>query len=574
MRRLFNPLREHLHFFFVVTLLTLVMTFPTIVYVFRTDVFWLPTGNSHDVFIKIWDSWYLKQILVGEANLYFTDKMFFPHGVTLAYHPLFLHFALVSNTLQNILPVSNAFSLTFLLSVVFSAFTSYLYLFYVLKDTWIALFGAVVFAFSPHVMAHPNHPDVGFVATLPLILYFFHRGVIENRRAFTIGAGLLTGLNTFVIMYVYICALITLGLYVCAFAWRRWRQKRYWIHVILILLAIAVTSVWRIYPMMQNSQGLGETLAWANVSENSRDLISYFVNYRGALTEFFFSSVLQLPTPESGDSFSFLGFLPPILAAIGLANRATRRRMLPWIGLCLLFLMLRMGSYLSINGITYFNIALPKYYLDRLLPVVFQAFYEPNHFQIGVLLPFALLACYGLTALRQTTSVAVRPWFILLLIAIVALEYYIPVKERVIPQERFAFIDWLAKEDDEQIRLINLPMGRKNSKDYNLYQSISGYPHAEGAISRTPDSAFDYIRSNYALNAWYNQRAVTCGDENRNSYLTALDRLEDDGFSHVVFYRDFYFWKEISDSFRAARPSYRDDYVSIYRMSDLRESCE
>ena len=261
MRRLFILLREHLHFFVVVTLLTLVLTFPTIIYVFRTDVFWLPTGGSHDVFIKIWDSWYFKQILVGEANLNFTDKMFFPHGVTLAYHPLFLHFALVSNTLQNILPVSNAFSLTFLLSVVFSAFTSYLYLFYVLKDTWIALFGAVVFAFSPHVMAHPNHPDVGFVATLPLILYFFHRGVIENRRAFTIGAGMLAGLNTFVIMYVYVCALMTLGLYVCAFAWRRWRQKRYWTHVILILLAIAVTSVWRIYPMVQNFAGLGRDLS-------------------------------------------------------------------------------------------------------------------------------------------------------------------------------------------------------------------------------------------------------------------------------------------------------------------------
>ena len=276
MRRLSILLREHLHFFIVVTFLTLVMTFPTIVYVFRTDVFWLPTGNSHDVFIKIWDSWYLKQVLTGQANLYFTNMMFFPQGVTLEFHPLFLHFALVSNALQNILPVSNAYSLTFLLSVVFSAFSAYLYLFYVLKDTWVSLFGAVVFALSPHVMALRNIPDVGFVATLPLILYLFHRGVIENRRALVIGAGLLAGLNTFVIMYVYVCALMTLGLYVCAFAWRRWRQKRYWTHVILLLLAIAVTSVWRIYPMMQNSQGLGETLAWADASENSRDLTLIF----------------------------------------------------------------------------------------------------------------------------------------------------------------------------------------------------------------------------------------------------------------------------------------------------------
>lgn len=49
-------LRDHLHFILVVTLLTLVMTWPTIVYVFRTDVFWLPTGDSTDIFIHMWMS--------------------------------------------------------------------------------------------------------------------------------------------------------------------------------------------------------------------------------------------------------------------------------------------------------------------------------------------------------------------------------------------------------------------------------------------------------------------------------------------------------------------------------------
>ena len=43
-----NTLRERLHFLVVVTLLTLLMTFPAIVYLFRTDVFWLPTKDSRD----------------------------------------------------------------------------------------------------------------------------------------------------------------------------------------------------------------------------------------------------------------------------------------------------------------------------------------------------------------------------------------------------------------------------------------------------------------------------------------------------------------------------------------------
>ncbi|MCE2471080.1 MAG: hypothetical protein J4G18_04120 [Anaerolineae bacterium] len=48
MPRLLNALREHRHVFIVVILLTLVTTFPTIVYVFKTDVFWHPAGTSLD----------------------------------------------------------------------------------------------------------------------------------------------------------------------------------------------------------------------------------------------------------------------------------------------------------------------------------------------------------------------------------------------------------------------------------------------------------------------------------------------------------------------------------------------
>ena len=57
MRKLGGVLREHRHVIVVVTLLTLVMTFPTIVYVFRTDVFALPAEGSSDVYIKLWDAW-------------------------------------------------------------------------------------------------------------------------------------------------------------------------------------------------------------------------------------------------------------------------------------------------------------------------------------------------------------------------------------------------------------------------------------------------------------------------------------------------------------------------------------
>ena len=87
MQRLRSTFREHLHFIVVVTLLTLIMTFPTVVYVFKTDVFWLPTGGSNDVYIGFWDAWYGKQFLTGQGDRYYSNFIFYPKGVSLSSIP-------------------------------------------------------------------------------------------------------------------------------------------------------------------------------------------------------------------------------------------------------------------------------------------------------------------------------------------------------------------------------------------------------------------------------------------------------------------------------------------------------
>ena len=199
---------------------------------------------------------------------------------------------------------------------------------------------------------------------------------------------------------------------------------------------------------------------------------------------------------------------------------------------------------------------------------------------MGALLPLAVLSCYGLVALRKRYAFAAKPAFVLALVVIVTLEYHIPVEpNRIFPEgngtissERLAFLDWL-KQEDGDIRLINLPMGRKQSKIYNLYQSLSGFPHAEGAISRTPDSAYDYIRANLLLNGWHRSYPIRCDNVEREAYLTALARLQQDGFSHVVHHRRLYAWKNVTDSFKQLDPAYEDDFVAIYRLRDLEASC-
>lgn len=581
MKLVLRWLRENHHFVIVITLLTLVVTFPTIVHVFRADIYWHPGGEHPDSFIKLWDVWYGKLFLSSQADRFYTDLMFYPEGVSLVYHPFLLPHIVIVNALSLVVPLLSAYSLAHLLIIWSSALSAYLYLLWLFKDRWISLFGAIVFGFSPHVVGHPYHPDIAAMATVPLTLFCLHRGINEDRLALVVLAGLLTGLTTVISLYMYICILILLGFFLCAFAKSRWRERRFWLCVMLLGLSIAVSSLWRIVPLMSNSESLGTAIDWHGVDEINSDALSFLVNYGNPFYGRLFEPIAETSIRSHISTTSFLGLLPLLLIGAGLFKTVTRRKMLPWIFLCAVFLILRLGSHLNVKGSAFTDILLPKYYLDQIAPSVFGAFWEVDNFMMGALLPFAVLACFGLVALRKRYDIAANPKFILALALLVAFEYYIPIEtDRVFPvgdgaisEERLAFLDWLNQEDSESIRLVNLPMGRRNSKLYNLYQLLSGYPHSEGAISRTPESAYSYIRGNPLLNAWHNQQPVSCDLIDRQTYLTALAQLEADGFTHVVYHQEFRDWLKISDSFRYLVPAYRDEFVSIFRLSGLRAGC-
>ena len=377
--------------------------------------------------------------------------MFYPEGLSLAFHSFSYPHIFLVNALEIVLPVSNAFSLAYLLNIVICALSAYVYLRWLFRDKWIALLGAVVFGLSPHVVGHPFHVEIALVATIPLAIYCLHRGISEKRRTLIIAAGLLTGLTTTISFYTYVCLMIILGFVFLALAKNRWRDKRFWQCVALLVLTASLSSVWRIYPMAVRSDSIAEALQWSAGTHAYTDAISYIVNHSNP----FFGQLLHSIDLDVGSKqqslTSYLGYLPLLLIGVGLLTKATRRKMAPWLLLCVLFLIMRLGSHLHINGVDFPDILLPKYYLNQLLPIIFTPFWEADRLMMGALLPLAVLTCYGLVALRRRFPSAAKPGLILALVAVVALEYHIPVRtDRIFPagdgtisRERFAFLDWL-----------------------------------------------------------------------------------------------------------------------------------
>ena len=567
-----KTLRNHLPFLVIMPLIIIALTWPTFAHVFDRDGFWLVNDNG-DANMLFWDAWYFERLITGRADYYFTDLLFHPAGVSLAFHNFSLpHMALMA-ALKTFLPPAKAYNLTYLLLAFLNAAAGYVYLNYLFRDKWIALFGAAVFGTGAFIIFRPAHTNIAFIATIPLALYFLHRGLQEKRPRLMLIAGAVFGATAFIGMYTLVCLLVMLGFYLLYFTLKNWKDRRFWLNLGLFLMVLAGFLFLRFYPMLTDPQGLSGALAKNEGKEIGNDLIFNFVNFHHPLTYPILADLFpRLMTNDGWENVVFLGYIPLLLVALAIAKSKNRRRLLPWLILALTFLILRLGSSLTINATNYANIILPKYYLTEALPFLFKPFWAVDNFHAGALLPFAVLSCFGLMTLAQ--AMPARRLLILLLTCLVAFEYYQEQRPFTLPEGRLDFIDWLGQEDEEEsIRLINLPTGSPNSKIYAFYQTFNGYPHAEGRPTRTPARAFDYIEANLLLREWRSGKVYNCLPSNIDEFIAAQAQLLDDGFTHIVLHHDRIHAERIAPNFVTLRAAYSDEFVSIYHIEDLRDIC-
>ena len=203
--RWISGLRNHAHVLLIVPLVVIVMTWPTFARVFDGDEFWLHTAHG-DLWLRIWDAWHIKNVFAGQAELFYTDSMFHPQGLSLAFVHYSLPHALLFIALNNFLPADNVYNLLFMMILCFNAYCTYPLILHLLGDKWIALFGAVVVTVSVPFLFESTIPDLIMIGTIPLSTYFFHRHFGENRWIFAALAGLCAGANR-IYQRLYICHL-------------------------------------------------------------------------------------------------------------------------------------------------------------------------------------------------------------------------------------------------------------------------------------------------------------------------------------------------------------------------------
>ncbi len=565
-------IRSHLPFLIIIPLLIIVMTWPTFIHVFDTSTFWLHTGGN-DRWYKIWEAWHLKRVLAGQADYYFTDTIFHPIGVSLAFHQITLPHAIVFAALQAIMPSDNAYNLCFLLMLLFNASGAYVLLLYLLNDRFASVFGASVFGLSPLLVGGPTLADLILVGTMPLAFYYLHRSVLERRWTYAAFAGLSIGITAFIGLYIYVCLIMSLAIFGVAMALSRWRETSFWLMIAVALGIGGIISSLRFYPMIDDRESLAYGLnKYDGMRDDSYDVVEYFVNTTNPLTYPTLRDILKLsPVRVMGNGY--LGYVPLVLIVIGLLHRRYRRAMLPWLAIFAVFVVLKPGENLMVNGTLFDDFYLPKYHLQRFIPLLFDAVGRSARFQLGILLPLAILSGYGLLSLSRAQTPARRIALIGCCLALLSVEYYDPVPEVTLDKSKTAFLDWLATEDQAPIKLIHLPMRKDFNKYYMYLQTLNGYPLANGIINRTPPGAYAYLNANLILDAWVKRRNINCSVEDPAVFYSAVDLMQDDGYTHIVYHHQLAPSSLIFPGLSTMSPSYEDEHTRVFRLDDVRESC-
>ena len=577
--RFVQPLRNHWPVLLIVPLVVIATTWPTFPRIFDPDEFWLHVVH-HDKWLRIWDAWHIEQVLAGQADLFYTDSWFHPQGTSLRYYSYVYPHALLLIALKAVMPVDDAYNLLFLLILCFNAFCGYALIKHLIKDKWISLFGSIVFLMSAPFPNGSTVPDLITIGTLPLAMYFYLRAESESNWRFAILAGISAGVTVLISVYVFAFILLSIGIYALVKSLSRWKQSAFWRNLLIVFVVCGSISLLRFYPMLLDRAQLLQAVEVSNVQMRSNDVLEFFVLPNNPFTGPLFGEPIDardyhLDSPvRSQHKEGYLGYINIFLVACAFLFQPRRRRLLPWAVILVFFAILRLGTHLTFNGVEYADIVLPQRLLRDWFPALFGNIGYAKYYDIGVVTPLAALASYGLAALLRSKPAKARMLVSLICALVVTFEFYIPRFGQTIEEEKTAFIPWLQSEPADEIKLIHLPMMQYTRPYYLHVQMLTDYPQANGFGTRLKWSARSYIEGNTLLHHWHYNRNVHCLPHNEQSYNQDLDQLLADGFSHIIAHNWLYGDQFTRHSLMNIPPVYADGFVSIYRVGDMRLSCQ
>lgn len=530
----------------------------------------MPVGG--DTSMKLWDVWWFERLLATGQTFHYTNELFYPNGLDLSFHPASWTVTVAIWLLKPVIGLFSAYKLMILVAVFSSAYAAYLLAHFLTKHRLAAWFAGAIYSFSPYHFADlRGHPDLAQLALAPLAILCLLKSLESRRLWLAALSGVLIGLVAWTGLYLFGFAVITIGLVLAytAVAEQSWRAPFFWRTVLVLVLASAPLLVPRLLPIFNDRESLSFVIENKFAAyEAQADLLSYVVPppMNPLLPDFVRQVSARVAESVAVSPSPYLGWVAVTACLSAVVMPQDRKSKLLWLGLALLFFVLSLGPALRFGSRVYASVPLPAMLLVENVQLFRSV--RPILFHIGLLLPLAMLAAFGLADwFRKLAAWPARAAAVALALALVLFAEYWTGPFKLSPLEESPVYKQLAEQPGE-FALINLPMGYSPSKYYLYLQTLHQRPIVEGMTSRMPPNAFGYMDSNLLLAMWLGEEPLDCTDFSMRTMRASIDALITDGFGYVLVHDA----QQFADYFQGVPAWASDQGVSVYALEQLRDN--
>ncbi len=523
-------------------------------------------GRNIDVWLNQWATWWTERALVTGQSLYHTDLMFYPHGVSLAFHSFSHVNTALAWLMRPWLGDLAAHNVTVLLAHILSGYGTFCLVREIMRPadeadraeqafSGGAFFAGLVFAFFPYRMAESAHPVIFSTQWIPLYFLFFMRLVQRARRRDVLLAALFFVLTALSSWHLMIFAALLSALYLGYLGiWERWRpSKAALTHLALLALLCGSLLAPFLLPLLREQLTTASPYVGVDLTVGKgNDPLAFLLpaEEHPALGR------LAIPWHARIKSIqpAYLGLT---VLALSIMGRLThRRRARFWVLLALLSALLSLEFPLQIGGHV-FGWAAPW-----AKPIV-GLLRHPFRFNVLIGLALAVLSGLGGAALLRRIADVRWRWLTGGVATLLLLFEYLYFPFPTVAAETPRCYAQLAAES-ESGAVLELPMGRVPNRYYLYYQMTHGLPLVEGIVSRTSHEAYRFIQTTPILRALQD-----CGSQTLPPIDPAgmLGDLADLGIDYVVLHKHLVnassldLWSNV----RTSAPECEDAHVAVYR---------
>jgi len=452
-------------------------------------------GRAPDVAQNVWNFWWIERSFQqGYLFPYHTELLYYPRGVSLAYHTLDLFNGYISLFLRILLRINipSSYNTLVFLACLVGSISAYLLVKSITGSNVAGFMAGIIYVYSPFNMSRLHFGQLGLFTSMqyiPLVVLFVLKGVQTHNWRYSVAAGIIVAIIGWQSLNMGGETIIFALFILLVFGYKRLTKAEMGIQLAILILFTGLLILPTTYPMLRDYTEFKDQMNWS-ISASSNDLINFILPDRSIST--FWRIILgkfsNQPLTDfyqiKGQSTTYIGLGVIILTALSIIVFHSKIVWQWWLVAFIAFLLC-VGPSIYVNG----HAIMPNLLYSIMSSIPFMSLARESS-RWGVFLIIALSVIIGYFC----SAVAGQSFYHRAILLVCGLLIYTElIATPIVLYDGLnkipSFYQKLAQQPSSG-GVLDVPFdlvgAQGPASEYMLYQTVHEKPITSGYISRTP----------------------------------------------------------------------------------------